>query len=318
VIVAVALDVLIAASILWLGWRLLADADLVRGAVLFIGFGLLAALAWARLDAPDIALAEAAIGAALTGVLVLDAAAALQRRQGQGSDDPVRPLDPFVGRGLARASVAVAVAIAALLLWAIADLPDGGVGLAADVDARIGETGVSHGVTAVLLAFRAWDTLLEVAVLMGAVVAVLAVARSWGPPTPGLPTIDPLALWFGRLLVPVAVLAAGYVLWAGGSAPGGAFQAGALLAGAVLLAALTGALPRTSRPGPLRLASAVGVAGFLAATLVSALAGPALLRWPVAADYELIVVIEATIAVAVGVGLAAVFFAIGGSEERRR
>jgi len=39
------------------------------------------ALSWARLQAPDIALAEAAIGAGLTGALLLDAYGALQRRK---------------------------------------------------------------------------------------------------------------------------------------------------------------------------------------------------------------------------------------------
>ena len=41
---------------------------------MFIAFGLLMALAWVRLDATDIALAEAAIGAGITGALLLDAA----------------------------------------------------------------------------------------------------------------------------------------------------------------------------------------------------------------------------------------------------
>ena len=39
------------------------------------------ALAWARLSAPDIGLAEAAIGAGLTGTLLLDAYGALKRRR---------------------------------------------------------------------------------------------------------------------------------------------------------------------------------------------------------------------------------------------
>lgn len=36
----------------------------------FIGLGTLAAVAWARLGAPDVAMAEAAIGAGLTGALL--------------------------------------------------------------------------------------------------------------------------------------------------------------------------------------------------------------------------------------------------------
>ncbi len=52
--------------------------DLFRAIVLFIAFGLLMALAWVRLDAPDVALAEAAIGAGLTGALLLGALARLR------------------------------------------------------------------------------------------------------------------------------------------------------------------------------------------------------------------------------------------------
>lgn len=72
-------DSLLGFGLLWLAWQALACADLFRAIVLFIAFGLLMALAWARLDAPDIALAEAAIGAGLTGALLLTALARLKR-----------------------------------------------------------------------------------------------------------------------------------------------------------------------------------------------------------------------------------------------
>jgi energy-converting hydrogenase B subunit D len=58
----------------------LVSQDLFRAIVMFIVFGLLMALVWVRLDAPDIALAEAAIGAGLTGVLLLDTLGYLRRR----------------------------------------------------------------------------------------------------------------------------------------------------------------------------------------------------------------------------------------------
>lgn len=51
----------------------LASSDLFRAVVMFIVFGILMALAWVRLSAPDLALAEAAIGAGVTGALLLDA-----------------------------------------------------------------------------------------------------------------------------------------------------------------------------------------------------------------------------------------------------
>jgi uncharacterized MnhB-related membrane protein len=78
---SVAFDRLLAAALLWSGWRSLSVSRLDRAIVLFIVFGLLLTLAWARLGAPDIGLAEAAIGAGLTGALLLDAFGALKRRR---------------------------------------------------------------------------------------------------------------------------------------------------------------------------------------------------------------------------------------------
>lgn len=68
------LDGLIIAALILLAWRVLQTPDIFKSVFLFIVFGLIMALAWVRLKAPDIALAEAAIGAGLTGVLLLDAA----------------------------------------------------------------------------------------------------------------------------------------------------------------------------------------------------------------------------------------------------
>ena len=82
--VALLFDLLLAAAVLWCSWRALAAPTLQRAVVLFIVFGLLMTLAWARLAAPDIALAEAGIGAGLTGALLLDALGALRRRGGTG------------------------------------------------------------------------------------------------------------------------------------------------------------------------------------------------------------------------------------------
>lgn len=74
-------DATLALLLVGVAWAALTSRDLFRAVVLFIGFGLLIALAWVRLMAPDVALAEAAIGAGLTGALLLDASAALGRRE---------------------------------------------------------------------------------------------------------------------------------------------------------------------------------------------------------------------------------------------
>ncbi len=76
-----AFDVLLLVSLVWVAWRTLAETSggLFRAVVLFIAFGLLLALAWVRLSAPDVALAEAAIGAGVTGALLLVTLARLER-----------------------------------------------------------------------------------------------------------------------------------------------------------------------------------------------------------------------------------------------
>ena len=80
---ALGFDLLLACALLWSAWRALTTAMLDRAVVMFIVFGLLMALAWARLQAPDIGLAEAAIGAGLSGALLLDAYGALRRREAE-------------------------------------------------------------------------------------------------------------------------------------------------------------------------------------------------------------------------------------------
>lgn len=74
-------DLVMVLAMIWLAWRSLADRDLFRSVITFIALGLLIALAWVRLRAPDIALAEAAIGSGLTGALILSALARMRRRE---------------------------------------------------------------------------------------------------------------------------------------------------------------------------------------------------------------------------------------------
>ncbi len=72
-------DILLILTLLWLAWSLLATEDIFKAVVLFMSFGMLMALAWVRLRAPDVALAEAAIGAGLTGPLFLAALRRIKR-----------------------------------------------------------------------------------------------------------------------------------------------------------------------------------------------------------------------------------------------
>lgn len=77
-----AIDLLLVCALVWSAWMALSTNQLDQAVILFIAFGLLMTLAWARLAAPDIGIAEAAIGAGLSGVLLLDTLGVLRKRKG--------------------------------------------------------------------------------------------------------------------------------------------------------------------------------------------------------------------------------------------
>ena len=80
-VAAIAFDGVLVLTLLMLAWQLLRSPDLFKAIVLFICFGLMMSLAWIRLKAVDIALAEAAIGAGVTGALFLAALGRLQKKE---------------------------------------------------------------------------------------------------------------------------------------------------------------------------------------------------------------------------------------------
>jgi multisubunit Na+/H+ antiporter MnhB subunit len=289
------LDLVLALAIVWVGWRVVASADLFTAVILFIVFGLLMSLAWVRLEAPDIALAEAAIGAGLTGALMLDA---VRQLEGRAARPP----------GALAAALAT-ILLATPLVLVVVGLPQAPGGLTSEALARLDESGVAHPVTAVLLNFRGYDTWLEVAVLLAAVLGVLAVRRARDFTAVALlPADDPVLGGMTRMLVPALVLAGGYLLWLGTAAPGGAFQAGAVLGAAGALLLLAGYRSITALRGRMLSAALLaGVGAFLGLAVVLLLAGRRLLEYPPALAGPLIVAVEVAVTVAIGVTLAALF-----------
>ena len=206
------LDLVLAGLLVFLAWRLLTLSDLFKATVLFIVFGVLLSLAWVRLNAPDVALAEAAIGAGVTGALVLDA---LRRLDARGPADEAQPLRLNLPRLVGALLV---MGLGAFLLWSVLSLPPGWRGLSSETAAAMPRSGVVNPVTASLLNFRGYDTLLEIAVLMLAVLGVWTLnAEPMPPAEPAGPILDVLV----KALLPPMVVVAGYLLWAGGHAPGG-------------------------------------------------------------------------------------------------
>jgi len=266
---------------------------LYTSVVLLIAFGLLLALTWARLGAPDLALAEAAIGAGLTGALLLSALA----RTEDGSSEPPRPMTVR-----AWPTTLLALLVGVSLLRALGPLTDGPVLLPALALEQMPAAGVDHPVTAVLLNFRAWDTLLELVVLLLALLGVRQLQLSTLQTAPAWP----LLLAWSRLLAPLALMVGGYVLWRGAFAPGGAFQAGALLAAGAVVLRLNHLLPPVRWDHWLvRLLALLGLLVFLAVGLVAyglggAAADTPWLAYPAAQAGALILTIElaATLSIA--------------------
>ncbi|HSL00789.1 MAG TPA: hydrogenase subunit MbhD domain-containing protein [Rubrobacteraceae bacterium] len=310
-------DALLAAALPLLAWRAISARELFAGVVVFISFGLLVALAWVRLGAPDIALAEAAIGAGLTGALFLNT---IGRLNTSGSEETDERGEPAERRSkLARALVAPAtLGLGLALAWSLLSLPEPPVGLGERVGEAIPRSGVSHPVTAVLLNFRSYDTLLEVGVLLLAIVAVwaLRLPRYRREEDPG-PARAPVLAGLVRLLAPVMVLVTCYLLWAGTTLPGGAFQAGAVLGalGVLLLLANMLDLP-AGHGGALRLGLAVGFGVFIAVGAAALLAGRVFLDYPPQMTYGLILLVEAVLTLSIGLTLAALFYAAPPEDER--
>lgn len=279
--------------LLGLAFGALHGRNLYTSVLLFIAFGLALALIWARLGAADLALAEAAIGAGLTGVLLFTA---LARQPGPAD------LPNATGTRLRLGAAAVVLPMLILLVQGLAPLSELEPRLPALITLHLDETGVSHPVTAVLLNYRAWDTLLELCVLLLALLG----ARQLGPRPLDLAEPWPLLRAWARVLAPLLVLAAGYILWRGASAPGGAFQAGALLASGVVLLRLPGLLPRLRWSSmPLRLLVLGGLLVFIGVALMTAWLGEGWLIYPSGAAKLLIVLIEsvATLSIAASLSL---------------
>ena len=222
-------------------------------------------------------------------------------------------MSPESARARSRAAPAVLLLpVLAALVLAVVDLADAGRGLATRVSGALGDSGVDNPVTAVLLNFRSYDTLLEVAVL---VVAAVTVWRFEPLSASACRSVDPVLRALVRRLLPVLVLTAGYLLWAGGKAPGGAFQAGALLGAGAVVMMLAGARVPPGWAGTLgRLALTGGLALFLVAGALPLAGGGQLLEYPGGQAGAWILLIEAASALSIGAILGLLF--MGGGPRR--
>jgi len=182
------------------------------------------------------------------------------------------------------------------------------IDLAVIVQNELHNSGVTNPVTAVLLNFRSYDTLLEVGVLVLAAFSVFSLS------TVQLPRLEPDKNHIGsvqkclvRLLTPVMIVIGGYLLWVGADAPGGAFQAGSVIAAALLLLLLSEyQLPLQPPKWLLRILLTFGFCIFLSVAMGTVLMGRRLIEYPIGWSGILILIIEATLTISIALILLAV------------
>lgn len=266
----------------------------------YVVYGLLASLVWLRLFAIDVALTEAAIGSGVTGVLLISAAARLRGAE-SADEKSLSGLSRLFAAGLC-------LLVALTLAWVVLVFPDQGPSLAPQSMQHLPETGLGNPVTAVLIAYRSFDTLLEKIVLVLAVVGVwsLATDRYWGgaPGEPRAERPEPTLAFLAQVLAPLGILVGVHIFWVGADEPGGAFQGGAILAAMwmiVVMARLAEA-PET-RAFWLRLALIAGPLVFLAAGVAGAIFAGSFFAYPPGFAKPVILFIEAFMVLSIAVTL---------------
>jgi multicomponent Na+:H+ antiporter subunit B len=140
--------------------------------VLFGIYSFLMATVLVALDAVDVAMTEAAVGAGVSTVLLLGA---LHLTGGTEAKSSRRPLLPL----------ALSIVVGAVLAYGMLGLPefsDPSAPIHSHVaphylEASVRETGVPNVVTAVLASYRGYDTLGETVVVFTAGVGVIALLR---------------------------------------------------------------------------------------------------------------------------------------------
>ena len=202
-------------------------------------FSLLLASNFFLLDAADVALTEAAVGAGISTVLLLAALALTVERE----------TAPTTNRAIALIVVSVTILV---VIYATFDKPRLG-DPSAPVQQHVApwylektpeKIDIPNVVTAVLGSYRGYDTLGEVFVVFTAGIGVLFLL---GKPTgrrikPG-DQVRGLRHYLiprmvGRMLIPFILLFGLYVQFHGEYSPGGGFQAGAIIAAAMILFAI--------------------------------------------------------------------------------
>ncbi len=243
-------------------FSVVAMRDLFAIVMLFGIYSLVSAALFVNLDAVDVALTEAAVGAGISTVLMLGTLAMTTRSERRSNHGPLLPLLVVIVTGIA-------------LVYGTLDMPhftDPEAPIHTHVAPRYieesgQEIGVPNIVTSVLASYRGYDTLGETVVIFTAGIGVLTLLGRFGP-RPGTSAVAAsmshhlILRVISKALIPLILLYALYIQFHGDYGPGGGFQAGVMFAAAFILYAIVFGSDMTLqivRPGVLHILIAIGV-----------------------------------------------------------
>ena len=291
--------------------------DLFTIVMLFGIYSLLSAGFFVTMDAVDVALTEASVGAGITTMLMLGTLALTNRRE-KSSKTPASmlPLGVVMVTGL-------------VLVYGTLDMPYLG-----DPDAAVHqhvapryieqsyeEIGLPNIVTSVLASYRGFDTLGEVVVIFTAGLGVLTLLGLSGDSRHRAPPSDMahnlVLRVITRAMIPLILLYALYIQFHGDYGPGGGFQAGVIFGAAIILYTMIFGLAKAEQvisPRVLRYMAGIGVLIYGGTGVLTLLLGGNFLDYgtlahdPVHGQHYGILAVELGVGVTVTAVMISIFF----------
>jgi len=231
-------------------------------------YGLLTASFFVLMDAVDVAITEAAVGAGISTLLLLVTVTITERKEHR------RRHRKFFG-------AIVTLLCGGLLIYGTSDMPKfGAVDSPAQVhvaphflNESMQEVGVVNIVTVVLASYRAYDTLGETVVIFTAGMAVLILLSLGHSKLPSKLAIQKINRAMHdqnlilrivvKMLLPFILLFAFYIQFHGDFGPGGGFQAGVIFAAGIIVYTLLFGLETARRVINQRVVLFIAAAGML-------------------------------------------------------
>lgn len=301
--------------------------DLFAVVMLLNIYGFLCACFFVVMDAVDVAITEAAVGAGISTLLLLSTLTLTGRFEKTKRHKPLLAL-------------CVVVTTASLLIYGTLQMPPFG-SAAAPIHQHVAphyitqsfaETGIANIVTSVLASYRGFDTLGELVVIFTAGMGVLVLLRSDNSPIKGTPTkgapikkalpapmLHHLILRIvAKMLIPLILLFALYVQFHADFGPGGGFQAGVIFAAAIILYTLVFGLKAAQQvfsQAWLEFLAALGILIYASTGLVSLLSGKNFLDYgvlsadPIQAQHLGVLLVEIGVGITVTAIISLIFMA---------